>query len=155
MTDRANVTISLRSDIDGEVEQNTFNGEWFRKGSSVFVRYEEASEGEGDSVVRTIIRYRDGELSVTRRGDVESLQTFVAGTKRTGHYESAHAAFHLETETKLLWVQFGDLTKTGPSDGQLKPDLPMLIEWHYTLLVNDEPTGEFRLRLQAEELLLT
>ncbi|RAP73476.1 DUF1934 domain-containing protein [Paenibacillus montanisoli] len=151
MTDRAIVTISLRSDIDGEVEENVFQGEWFRKGGTVFILYQE--DGEGGGSVRTMIRWRDGELSVTRRGDVESQQKFSAGARHTGHYESEHASFHLETDTRLLIVQFGDLAKAGPSEEQLRPELPMLLIWHYRLLVNDEPTGEFIIRLQAEELL--
>ncbi|WP_308637271.1 DUF1934 domain-containing protein [Paenibacillus silvisoli] len=153
MTDRANVTISLRSDIDGEVEENVFAGEWFRKGETVFIRYEET--GEGGDTVRTMVRWRDGELSVTRRGDVESEQKFSAGAIHGGHYRSAHASFRLETETRLLIVQFGDLAKAGPSEEQLRPELPMLLIWHYRLIVNDEPTGEFIIRLQAEELLDT
>ncbi|REE57407.1 uncharacterized beta-barrel protein YwiB (DUF1934 family) [Paenibacillus taihuensis] len=172
MTDRAKVTITLESDVDGEREQNTFSGEWFRKGSTMFIRYEETVQGPSgeNAEVRTMIRWRDGELSLSRNGAVESQQIFVAGVRRTGHYASMHANFHMETETKLLWMQFGDFSEAlqgqeqeqeqqqqqqsqpaiDPSD-RLVPSLPMLLEWHYTLLVNDEPTGEFMIRLRAEE----
>ncbi|AZN39107.1 DUF1934 domain-containing protein [Paenibacillus albus] len=161
MKDRAKVTITLESDVDGERENNTFSGEWFRKGSTVFIRYEEMVEGASgvSAEVRTMIRCRGGELSLTRHGAVESQQIFVAGVRRTGHYTSAHANFHMETETKLLWMQFGDFAgqqeqgslSTPEASDELVPALPMLLEWHYTLLINDEPTGEFRIRLRAEE----
>ncbi|SEO84613.1 DUF1934 domain-containing protein [Paenibacillus sp. OV219] len=159
MTDRAKVTITLTSDVDGEREHNTFSGEWFRKGSTVFIRYEETVEGASgaSAEVRTMIRYRGGELSLSRHGAVESQQVFVAGVRRTGHYTSAHANFHMETETKLLWMQFGDFSgeqeqqTAAEAADQIVPTLPMLLEWHYTLVINDEPTGEFRIRLRAEE----
>lgn len=160
MTDRAKVTITLESDVDGEREQNTFSGEWFRKGGTMFIRYEEIVQGPTGkgAEVRTMIRWRDGELSVSRNGAVESQQIFVAGVRRTGHYASMHTNFHMETETKLLWMQFGDFAERQQESqaaleagDELVPALPMLLEWHYTLLVNDEPTGEFMIRLRAEE----
>ncbi|WP_219834896.1 DUF1934 domain-containing protein [Paenibacillus sp. R14(2021)] len=149
MNDKAKVKITLESNIDGEVEKNVFSGEWYRKGSTVYLKYEELEEG--GSEVRTLVRWRDGELSVTRRGDVESQQIFAAGVRRGGQYASQHASFYLETETSLLWAQFGDMAKAEPIEEPLLPHLPMLLEWHYRLLVDDEPTGEFVIRLRAEE----
>ena len=148
MNDKAKVKITLESNIDGEVEKNAFSGEWYRKGSTVYLKYEELEEG--GSEVRTLVRLRDGELSVTRRGDVESQQTFVAGARRSGQYASRHASFALETETSFLWVQFGDLLKPDPSEDRLLPNLPLLLEWHYKLLVDDEQIGGFVIRLRAE-----
>lgn len=149
MNDKAKVKITLESDIDGEVQENRLDGEWYRKGRSFFLRYAESEEG---SEVRTVVRWRDGELSLTRRGAVESRQTFVAGVRRSGEYESRHASFALETETSLLWVQFGDMTaEEGPSEEQLLPCLPMFLEWRYRLLVDDEQIGDFIIRLRAEE----
>jgi uncharacterized beta-barrel protein YwiB (DUF1934 family) len=151
MTDRVRVQVTLESEIDGEKQSNTFDGEWFRKERSIYVRYEETDEG--GSVVRTIVRWRDGELSVTRRGDVVSEQTFALGERRSGQYESPHARFRLETETKLLWAQFGGSTDADLSSAkQITPSLPMLLEWHYTLWVEEQQTDDFILRLRAEEL---
>ncbi|QHW31986.1 DUF1934 domain-containing protein [Paenibacillus rhizovicinus] len=148
MNDKANVRITLESDIDGEEQHNLIDGEWYRKGSTFFLRYAESEDG---SEVRTIVRWREGELSVTRRGAVESQQTFAAGVRYNGQYESRHASFPLETETSLLWVQFGDLSKAGPSEEVLRPNLPLLLEWHYNLLVGGEQIGSFKIRLRAEE----
>ncbi|MBM7567654.1 DUF1934 domain-containing protein [Paenibacillus sacheonensis] len=148
MNDKAKVRITLESDIDGEAQLNHIDGEWYRKGNAFFLKYAETEDG---SEVRTIVRWRDGELSVTRRGAVESEQTFMAGVRRGGKYESKHASFGLETETSLLWVQFGDLSKAGPSEDKLLPTLPLLLEWHYKLLVGDDEIGSFVIRLRAEE----
>ncbi|BBH23170.1 hypothetical protein Back11_45150 [Paenibacillus baekrokdamisoli] len=149
MDDRIKVRVTLESEIDGEKQSNVFSGEWFRKDRSIYVRYEETDEG--GSKVRTIVRWRAGELSITRRGDVVSEQTFAPGERRSGQYESPHARFRLETETKLLWVQFGGQPEDDANEEQPKPSLPMLLEWHYTLWVEEQQTDDFILRLRAED----
>ncbi|QYR21579.1 DUF1934 domain-containing protein [Paenibacillus sp. sptzw28] len=148
MKDRAQVRITLESELDGEKQTQVFTGEWFRKDRTVYVRYDESGD---HGAVRTVVRWREGELSVKRHGDVESEQTFVAGERRAGQYESAHARFQLETETKLMWMQYGDMSEVGPVENRPKPTLPMLLEWHYTLWVEGQPSGAFVIRLQAEE----
>ncbi|WP_274648506.1 DUF1934 domain-containing protein [Paenibacillus humicola] len=148
MADKAKVRIRLTSEVDGEKQEHTFGGEWYRKGRSVYLRYDERDEA--DSEVRTTVRWREGELLVTRRGDVESEQTFVAGARRQGQYSSPHASFRLETDTSLLWMQCGDLMRTEAADEPLGLTLPMLIEWHYTLWIDSQQTGTFVIRLQAD-----
>ena len=39
-----------------------------------------------------------------------------------------------------------------PRQKQITPSLPMLLEWHYTLWVEEQQTDDFILRLRAEEL---
>ncbi|GGD95696.1 DUF1934 domain-containing protein [Paenibacillus nasutitermitis] len=152
MTGRAKVQITLTSELDGERQTHAFIGEWFRKDRTVYVRYEESDE---NGQVRTLVRWREGELSVKRHGDVESDQTFAAGMRRVGHYTSTHIRFQLETDTTLLWMQCGDMA-TGnplgkPQEEPMAPSLPMLLEWHYRLWVDEQPTGMFIVRLHAEE----
>ncbi|MBO7748701.1 DUF1934 domain-containing protein [Paenibacillus sp. MWE-103] len=147
MNDKAAVIITLESVIDGEKQVSVMDGEWYRKGGTFFLRYEET---EAESAVRTVVRWRDGELSVTRRGDVESQQTFAAGVRRSGEYASRHASFALETETSLLWAQFGGLMDADPDGERLLPNLPLLLEWHYKLLVDGGQIGDFVIRLRAE-----
>ncbi|QHT58870.1 DUF1934 domain-containing protein [Paenibacillus lycopersici] len=148
MNDKAHVSIALESEIDGEEQRTAVEGEWYRKGGAFFLKY---AETEGGSEVRTIVRWRDGELSITRRGAVESEQLFTTGVRRSGRYESRHAAFSLETDTSLLQVRFGDGLNVGPGEERREPELPLLLEWHYGLLVGGEPIGNFKIRLRAEE----
>jgi uncharacterized beta-barrel protein YwiB (DUF1934 family) len=150
VTDKAKVRITLTSEVDGEKQEHRFIGEWYRKDRTVYMRYDEKDPESGE--VRTMVRWREGELSVTRRGDVESDQTFVAGARRFGQYVSPQARFRLETDTSLLWMQCGDMTRSEPSasDEPLKLTLPMMLEWRYTLWVESEKTGDFIVRLRAE-----
>lgn len=150
MNDRARVRVTLESEIDGEKQVQRYTGEWFRKERTVYVKYEEADDHYGE--VRTLMRLRDGELNVTRRGGVESEQTFRAGTRRIGRYASPHARFAMETETTRLQVQSGGRTWTGSEHELLQPTLPMAVEWHYSLHVGEQLAGDFRIRMRAEEL---
>ncbi|WP_246027966.1 DUF1934 domain-containing protein [Paenibacillus xylaniclasticus] len=147
------VQLTLTSEIDGDRQEHQFRGEWFRKGRTVYVRYTENDDNAGE--VRTVVRWREGELHVTRRGIVESEQTFVAGVRRTGKYISPFARFHMVTDTSLLWMQCGDWKQKGQqhepaSDDNLLPVLPMLLEWHYKMYVDEELTGQFKIKLKAE-----
>lgn len=153
MTDKANVRLTLTSEIEGEVQEHQFTGEWLRKGRAVYVRYTETDDSSGE--VRTVIRWRDGQLHIARRGVVESEQNFIAGAKQAGEYKSPFARFKMVTDTSLLWMQCGDLVQRGDqqqpaADGELVPMLPMLLEWHYNMYVDEELTGQFKIKLKAE-----
>ncbi|MBB3114658.1 uncharacterized beta-barrel protein YwiB (DUF1934 family) [Paenibacillus phyllosphaerae] len=150
MNDKARVRITLESDIDGTKERNYFTGDWYRKDSTIFIRYEEDDETYGN--VRTLVRWREGELKVKRQGGVEAEQMFVAGRRLNGSYTSAHARFPLETETSLLWMQSGDFTDRGMVEEVPRPTLPMMLEWRYVLWIGEESVGQFKLRLFAETM---
>ncbi|WP_317972658.1 DUF1934 domain-containing protein [Paenibacillus sp. CCS19] len=153
VTDKANVRLTLTSEIEGELQEHQFTGEWFRKGRAVYVRYTETDDSSGE--VRTVIRWRDGQLHIARRGVVESEQNFIAGARQAGEYKSPFARFKMVTDTSLLWMQCGDLVQRGDlqpqaEDGELLPMLPMLLEWHYNMYVDEELTGQFKIKLKAE-----
>src|SRR3569832_1491996 len=103
LTDKASVRLVLSSDIEGEKQEHHFHGEWYRKGRTVYVRYSEMDEEAGE--VRTLIRWRGGELHIARRGLVDSEQTFVAGVRRTGRYASPFVQFQMETDSEWRWMQ--------------------------------------------------
>lgn len=141
MEDSGKVTITLESAQDGSSFAQSYVGEWFRKERSVFIRYAENTDG---GVVRTLVRYRPEELSVVRRGAVESEQLFTAGQRRIGRYRSAAIVFELETDTSKLALE------GGGSDG-LPDKLPFTIEWAYEMRVNEELSGRFHNRLHIQE----
>ncbi|MFB9330682.1 DUF1934 domain-containing protein [Paenibacillus aurantiacus] len=148
MNDKASVRIMLESDVDGEKQAHQLTGEWYRKDRTVYIRYEERDETYGE--VRTTVRWREGELRLTRHGGIEAEQNFAAGQRLPGRYKSEHATFPLETETLLLWMQTGDESSIGTADNLPRPSLPLLLEWRYKLWVGGESVGLFRIRLLAE-----
>ncbi|MFD0713145.1 DUF1934 domain-containing protein [Paenibacillus sp. GCM10027626] len=133
--EQASVNIVLESETDGQKQERKFAGEWFRKGETIYLRYEETDEMYG--AIRTLIRWRAGELQVTRRGGVDSEQRFIADTRLMGRYSSPHTKFAMEIETTYLQLEHSGL--------------PLRMEWHYGLQVNGQRAGLFKVRLQAEE----
>lgn len=144
MSDRMKVRLKLVSKADGEVRVQTYSGEWFRKDKSIYIRYEEPAQGEAAAAVRTLIRYRSGELSLVRRGGVESEQLFAPQARKRGFYRSPYAAFELETATSRLSLK-------QPGAGEL-PVPPFTLEWNYKLWVGEQMTGKFEIRLVVEPI---
>lgn len=143
MSERMKVSLKLVSKTDGTANVQTYNGEWFRKEKSVYIRYEEPpAQDEGGASVRNLIRYRPGELSLVRRGGVESEQLFAPNARRRGYYRSPYAQFELETATSRL--------SASGSDADGLPVPPFAVEWKYKLWVGGQMTGKFEIRLYAE-----
>lgn len=149
MSDRMIVAITIESIQDGETTVQTLQGEWFRKERSIYIRYEECMDaGLEASQIRTLIRYRPNELSITRRGAIESEQLFVQGdVRRVGYYRSAYTSFQLETDTHELVFRrrmAGEL-----AEGQ-SVEPPFTIECQYELWVNEQMSGRFHIRFHIE-----
>jgi len=148
MGESKRVRITLESLQDGVSHKHTFIGELFRKERSLYIRYSEQAQEDDPIVgeVRTLIRYGSDEMSITRRGAIESKQLFVKGGRRAGHFQSAVTAFAMEIETTGLHLSVDD----GPAK-ELPNGPPFLLEWQYALYVNDEMAGRFHLRLHIQE----
>lgn len=149
MSDRMQVRVTLLSTQGGVTDEHTYSGEWFRKEKSIFIRYEEGAEGAEEERIRNVVRYRPEELSVTRRGAVESEQLFVpSGERRVGQYRSRYTSFQMEIETtelKVLGVSVG-------ADGQAA-EPPFTIEWQYELFIHEQASGTFHMQLRIEPAL--
>ncbi|QAY67361.1 DUF1934 domain-containing protein [Paenibacillus protaetiae] len=148
MSDREQVRIKLISKADGAANVQTYTGEWFRKDKSVYIRYEEPAEAADSGApvesVRSLIRYRPGELSLVRRGALQSEQLFVRGVRTRGFYRSPFTAFEMETATSRLAVT--------PSGKEELPSPPFTLDWKYKLWVGETLSGRFELRLHIEPL---
>ncbi|WP_341280452.1 DUF1934 domain-containing protein [Paenibacillus sp. FSL H8-0537] len=145
MSERMNVSIKLESRQDGAVQVGEHRGELFRKDRSLYIRYEETVEGEANSEpIRSLIRYRQGELLITRRGAVDSEQLFAIGGKRAGRYRSPFTSFQMETETGQLALQ-----AEGAAAGELA-EPPFSIEWKYDLWIDEHLSGRFHIRLHIQ-----
>ncbi|CAM4521166.1 uncharacterized beta-barrel protein YwiB (DUF1934 family) [Paenibacillus endophyticus] len=151
MAENRKVRITLESIQDGSSHIHVYEGEWFRKERSIFIRYiEPAVEGDPNAgEVRTLVKYRQGELSITRRGVIESEQLFVPGLRRTGKYHSSMTSFTLETDTLQLSLKEPD--NSGKNDESLPDRLPFTLEWEYEMHVGQQKSGRFHIRLHIQE----
>ncbi len=153
MSDGNKVKIRLESLQDGNVQEHLYNGEWFRKSKSLFIRYIEPADPANPQAgeVRTLLRYRPNELSIVRRGVIESEQLFTPGRRQRGFYYTPLMRFALETDTlKLDLVPGSAAAEAGVEDG-LPTLLPFSLEWEYDMLVSDQMSGRFNIRLYLQE----
>lgn len=150
MTDRSNIIVELESRQDGELASHTYKGEWFRKERSIYIRYIE--EENGAEEIRTLIRFRPEELSITRRGVVHSEQIFAPGQVRAGSYRTPYMSMQLETHTSGLSMVEPHGSKPAVQNGDGLPDkLPFSLEWSYELYTNEQQSGEFHIKLHIRE----
>lgn len=153
MAENRKVRITLESVQDGSSHIHVYKGEWFRKERSIYIRYSEpAVEGDPKSgEVRTLVKYRQGELSIMRRGVIESEQLFVPGLRRTGRYDSSMTSFSLETDTMRLSLLIPDGDGGNTAAETLPEQLPFTLEWEYEMHVDDQMSGRFHIRLHIQE----
>jgi uncharacterized beta-barrel protein YwiB (DUF1934 family) len=153
MAESRKVRITLESVQDGSSHIHVYEGEWFRKERSIFIRYSEpAVAGEpAAGEVRTLVKYRQDELSITRRGVIESEQLFVPGLRRTGRYHSAMTSFSLETDTMQLSLHIPNGDGTTEIAETLPTTLPFTLEWEYEMHVGEQMSGRFHIRLHIQE----
>ena len=69
-------------------------------------------------MVRTLVRWRDGELSVTRRGDVVSEQTFVAGARKPASMSPARVGFGWKRRRAALGYSSATVRKPDLSSSE-------------------------------------
>ncbi|KAA9004641.1 DUF1934 domain-containing protein [Paenibacillus spiritus] len=133
------VAVLLESVRDGQRSVIRASGEAVERGTQLYVRFEEKSEGpRGESLsVRTTIKAGQGELKLIRHGAVESKQTFREGASQPGFYRSPYTQFNLSTETGQL-----EMVRSGRS---------LQASWTYELYVYGEASGSFAISLDIQE----
>ncbi|MBG9732778.1 MULTISPECIES: DUF1934 domain-containing protein [Paenibacillus] len=151
--DRLPVLITIDSRQDDERVTQQVEGELFRKGSNFYIRYIEAEpqpervKRRSDSSIdasRTQVTLKVSEnlIKLTRRGQVESEQSFALGARQNGYYRSSAIRFPLTTVTsKLSWDE------PWPFEGPLQFD-ELRIAWSYQLYIEERCTGKFNIRLR-------
>ncbi|MBD2845592.1 DUF1934 domain-containing protein [Paenibacillus sp. IB182496] len=140
------VRIALESRQEDEVTRHAYAGEWVLRGRSAFLHYEEEEDG---GRVRTVMRWGEDEIKITRRGDVETEQTFVPNARRGGSYRMGGLSFPMETVTDA--IAFRDPQAQGEGARRDSMALPLTIEWSYSLWMEDQQIGRFEIRLDIWE----
>ncbi|RXZ79999.1 DUF1934 domain-containing protein [Paenibacillaceae bacterium] len=137
-SDRRKVRITLESVQDSEVTVHHYEGFLIKKERYVYLQYDETEAGA--ATVNTTVRWNRQELKIIRRGDVDSEQTFIPGLRQKGEYRTPEMRFALETVTDELIIE-----------GDSIDNMPLLIQWSYTLWMESQHVGRFQIRLQVQE----
>lgn len=136
MSDNTPVEIELTSSVDGEVVRHRYGGDLYRKGQAFYVRYIEQDESGGET--RTLVKLSEQEIKITRRGQIESDQSFSLQERRRGYYQTVMGRLPLVTDTLSMDVRLGEDSCSAV--------------WSYSLHIADEPAGLFKLKIMIREV---
>ncbi|XEC94870.1 DUF1934 domain-containing protein [Paenibacillus tarimensis] len=147
------VRIALESRQEDEVTEHEYIGEWVNKNKSVYLQYEEDSEGEAERT-RTTVRWNGEELKIMRRGTVQTEQTFALGKRRSGEYGTRDVRFAMETVTHSLTFsgERGSSAEQASGGEEAAFRLPVTVDWSYTLWMDHQHIGRFQIRLRIQEV---
>jgi uncharacterized beta-barrel protein YwiB (DUF1934 family) len=135
--EKKRVAIYMRSVVNGEpVPEHRYEGIWYDRRGTLYVTYQETlDEPEKKSaVVRTLLKVRGQEITLTRTGGVRSEMHWAVGKRTAGQYRNKYAALTVGIVTKRV---------------QVTADA---IAWEYVLLDQGAVAGEFAMRLRCVEL---
>lgn len=144
MNDKTSIKLTLVSKQEAEALTQSFMGELYLKGNSIFIKYAEHIEGQE---IRHLIRYSPNELKLTRRGLVESEQVYRLHEQTGGYYDNHMVHIKMETVTKQLTAT----DKEKRIIIGVPTALPFHLNFDYDLFVDGQPAGQFEIRLTIEE----
>ncbi|MFD1416415.1 DUF1934 domain-containing protein [Oceanobacillus jeddahense] len=132
------VNITLKTviyDVDSgeqETQEQSFTGEWTKKGSIDVLKYKEVNEEVG--TIQNMIMIRPERVSIKRTGVIQMNQQFQLGQKTENIYQHMHGNMHMETFTES--ISFKEDT------------MPRALDMNYTMKLNEQLERKHQLKLQ-------
>jgi uncharacterized beta-barrel protein YwiB (DUF1934 family) len=123
---------------DGEVSKytETFNGQYVKMGSNIYLRYQEKHDQHEDATVTFKIT-NDGEVQLNRQQGEMKMRLYFASQKRVSTtYKTPYGVIPIETLTNKINIS--------------KKDMPISakVEVDYLLYSQEKIVGEYKIRLQ-------
>lgn len=111
------VKISVKTTIRNGQDQETYElitfGEYIRKSSSSYLRYEEVTE-EGS--IQTTVKIAEREGSILRNGAVKMRLPFQKNKYLSGSYETPYGTLEMGTKTSRISHEFNESIRKGEID---------------------------------------
>lgn len=103
------VLLSIRGlqfggETDSEKIETIIFGEYYKRGDSHYILYQELLEGE-QMPVKNIVKLKDREMELTRRGLVNVHMVFAESRKNMSNYETPFGSILVGIDTKRVCVQ--------------------------------------------------
>lgn len=110
MTRTVYITITgVQSDETGEemIAELSATGEYFEKGGSRYLLYEE-TDPESGAVTKNTLKARGQNITLTKRGDIRSQMQFAPEEMHPAEYITPYGILHLQVYTEDVKIFFGD-----------------------------------------------
>jgi uncharacterized beta-barrel protein YwiB (DUF1934 family) len=121
---------------DGSRMELVTQGKYYKKGEAYYVTYKE-SEVTGMEGTTTTLKIKEGVVTLTRFGAVNSQMIFEQGRKHISYYDTKHGAFTVGIVANSVDVSVNDC------GGEIKVDYLLEIDH------NGSGCSEFRLKIRT------
>jgi uncharacterized beta-barrel protein YwiB (DUF1934 family) len=133
------VKVSVQTTISNGGEQEVYElvtfGQFFQKGNSTYLRYEELMD---EGKINTSVKFSGDDAVILRSGAINMRLAFKLNHMMRGHYESPYGTMETLTETKALNHQLN-------SDGEGK------IHFLYDFTIHGDPAGTYNMEIRYKE----
>lgn len=127
----------IQSNVSGEEIVVEARGIMLYKEPYYYVSYEEKIDQKSTKSSKTVLRFSDRKLRVTRKGEVESVLEFVEGGVHNSLYMTAMGNFEVEITTDKLIIELSERSKSILAD--------------YRIGLNEMPPSHGKLEIRVEE----
>lgn len=121
---------------DGDDIETVQQGEYYEKNGADFLLYDEYLEGFQEPV-KNVIRIRDREMTLTKRGILNVQMNFEVGKKTLTRYQTPYGVIMIGLDTTRVAC--------------MKEERCMIVEVDYTLEANYQYVADCRIRIKAAE----
>jgi uncharacterized beta-barrel protein YwiB (DUF1934 family) len=109
----------IQSGTTGDEITTTAYGTMLYKEPYYYVAYEESLDQETSQSSKTVLRFSERELRVTRKGEVESILEFLEGSVHNSLYMTKLGNFEVELRTERLDIQCHETKVRMEADYQI------------------------------------
>ncbi len=127
----------MKDEASGEEITTKARGTMVYKEPYYYVSYEEKMDRESSGSSKTVLRFSDKELRVTRKGEVESVLEFLEGSIHNSLYMTSMGNFEVELTTDKLEILLEE------KKSRIKAD--------YRIGLNTMPPSYGKLEIHIEE----
>lgn len=127
----------MKDEASGEEITTKARGTMVYKEPYYYVSYEEKMDRESSGSSKTVLRFSDKELRVTRKGEVESVLEFLEGSIHNSLYITSMGNFEVELTTDKLEILLEE------KKSRIKAD--------YRIGLNTMPPSYGKLEIHIEE----
>ena len=149
------VTISIRgiqfAEGNGDDSIETVQqGEYFFKNEGHYLLYDEYEEGYHEPV-KNMLRFKDGELTLTKRGLLNVQMIFAVGKKNLSHYQTPYGAILMGMDTSKITFKEQEHAIFLDVEYTLEANYQYVADCHIAIEVWDRGYQNMYLRRNAKE----
>lgn len=127
------------SAVDGDRQEicEQYDGKYVETADKEYLIYEEQPEDSKHSI-KTMIKMGLGEISIVKRGAINTEMSFRAGARKLANYETPYGGMTLGIRTENLSVMQNQSSTRIEIDYKLEIDYDYITECHISIEAQDK-----------------